>query len=124
MHATAICISCGEEKRMVLGACDECGFIPDSLSDKARSLVLSLNYQVQTNEYGNDDRSKPWPELQAIGRAIAAGQAYDFSKEPMDLVEKQVQFLGKLTPGKVLIDALVWLAPLLAAVFVVLLLLR
>ncbi len=116
MKMRAICLSCGGPKPLFSAACMRCRFVPLSLTDKAKSLMLSTAFQVQTNEFGNEDLSKSWHELVEIGESIAAGRQYDFPLEQLHLAEQQVRFIETLKPRDVLRVAALWLLPILLLV--------
>ncbi len=113
MHA--ICLSCGRPKPWFGGECENCHFVPASTTDKAKSLILSTDFEIQTSEYGNEDISMPWEELTKIGNLIAGGQQYVFQSAQLALAARQVEFLDTLTPRKVVRAALLWLLPVFIA---------
>ncbi|MBI1191436.1 MAG: hypothetical protein GC200_12245 [Tepidisphaera sp.] len=41
--AYAICIHCGDTKARALDACPECGFVPESVHDRAQSMVATTH---------------------------------------------------------------------------------
>jgi hypothetical protein len=61
----SICIYCGTVKASPLDKCSKCGRIPQSDSDKAKSLILSLNYEIN-GEYKGQTKER----LLEIGELI------------------------------------------------------
>jgi len=66
----AICIACGAEKFGAFVACSRCGYAPEQVLDKAKSLILS-------------DHHFPPSELSKCGRSIEAGRQIPF--DPVSL---------------------------------------
>lgn len=81
----AICIRCGQPKKRSNGRCPNCKFVPKSDHDLAKSMILSLSYQV-----GERDLSKSWDELLDIGRLIERG-GYEFDEKEVDWIAKEAQ---------------------------------
>ena len=55
--AIAICINCGHRKTSAIDVCDACDFLPQSGEDKAKSLILSTEYDVGDEYLGYRRRS-------------------------------------------------------------------
>jgi hypothetical protein len=42
----AVCINSGDLKKAPMEKCPKCGFVPKTDEEKAKSLILSLNYEI------------------------------------------------------------------------------
>jgi hypothetical protein len=42
----AVCIVSGDLKKSPMSKCPNCGFVPKTDEEKAKSLILSLNYEI------------------------------------------------------------------------------
>jgi hypothetical protein len=42
----AVCINSGDLKKSPMEKCPRCGFVPKTDEEKAKSLILSLNYEI------------------------------------------------------------------------------
>ncbi|UMR29607.1 hypothetical protein MJ904_21530 [Massilia sp. MB5] len=114
----AICIRCGHEKDSLPERCPSCGFAPRSDEDKARALILSLDYEI-----GGEYRGKSKEELRAIGAAIAQGQPYAFDEAEVRSVLAYARAVLNIPPRKLLLDGVRWLVPpllLLALIYLLL----
>lgn len=102
----AICIRCGHEKSRLLGRCRVCGFVPRNEEDKARALILSLDYEID-GEY----RGKSKEELQALGAAIRSGHPYAFDEDEVRAVIAYARKVLSIPPRQLLLDGARWLGP-------------
>src|SRR5437868_6958348 len=102
MKYYAICIACGKQKQTATIKCPNCNFAPEAVSDKAKSYLLSTDFEMQSNELGNVQVGKSRDQLRVIGDAIARGEAAVFSPDDLAAAERQVEYLNSLTAKKVL----------------------
>lgn len=114
----SVCIRCGHLKNGPIAKCPTCQFQPQTEEDKARSLILSLDYEID-NEY----RGKSKEELTLIGSRLGHGHPHEFDEAEVKMVvEYARRVLG--VPGKRLaLDGLRWLLPpiiILVVIFLVL----
>jgi len=78
--AIAICINCGHVKATAIEVCDACDFFPESAEDKAKSLILSTEYDI-----GDEYLGLPKEELLALAPTVAAGE-YRFNEREVTLL--------------------------------------
>jgi hypothetical protein len=103
----AVCIRCGHIKRGPAAKCAACHFQPRAAEDKAKSLILSLDYELQDEYFG-----KTKDELQVVATAIAKGQPYGFDDaEVRSVVEYAERVRHELSAKRLAIDGLRWLLP-------------
>jgi hypothetical protein len=107
MGAMAICINCGTVKKRPPDKCGNCGFVPRSDEEKAKSFMLSSAYEVD-----GDLRAKTNDELQVIGQQIAAGQ-YSFNEQEVQSVMVAARGALDVPASRLLLDAVKWVAPAL-----------
>jgi ribosomal protein L40E len=114
----SICIRCGSSKRRPASKCRTCGFDPIDDKDKAKSLILSLAYEID-GEY----RGKTKKELNVIAAAIRDGHPYVFDVvEVQSVVEYARRVLG-IPARRLIADGLKWLFPPIAILVVIYILL-
>jgi hypothetical protein len=107
----AICINCGYNKGKPAVRCPNCGFTPRSDEDKAKSLMLSMYYEID-NEY----RGKSKEDLLEAGRQIAA-KTYRFSATEVAAVVAAAKTALQLPPAsKMALDLVRWLGPVVAVI--------
>lgn len=104
LQVIAICIRCGAEKRSPEEACAECAFRPDSLSDRAKSLLLS------TMRLDPDVRLRSPLELREAAQRIRAG---DFRFDPQELAaaERAVADHSGFTVRDLVVDGITYFGP-------------
>lgn len=102
---TAICIQCGAAKRHPTAACKECGFEPRSDEDKAKSIILSLHYELDGVYLG-----KTWAELLAIGDTIRQGN-YQFDSQEVTPVIEYAHRVMSIPARELILDLTKWLGP-------------
>jgi hypothetical protein len=71
----SICIKCGHTKKSPVTSCSHCDFKPRTEQDKARSLILSVAYEIDGVYLG-----KTKDELNAVAMQIRAGSPYEFDE--------------------------------------------
>jgi len=120
MKYTSICIKCGQSKGFFRRQCISCGFQPASQLDLAKSLMLSTNFEIQSNEFGNEYLGKTWNELQKIGQHIGCGEPYEFDPDLLEKARQQIESIEQLTPRMVLKSVVLWLSPVMLMIVVVL----
>ena len=106
---SAVCIQCGHFKRVALRACDKCGFLPVTPEDCARSLMLSLCFDVGEEVVGLTPN-----ELQDAAKTIQGGQPFQFNPVVLSEVVALQQTAKTITPRRLVIDLVRWLLPPLA----------
>ncbi len=114
----AICIQCGTLKNRPIQKCPSCGFEPKTDEDKAKSLILSLNYEID-GEY----RGKSKDELLAIGQQIREGKSYHFDPPEVGTVIAYAKHVQSIPRSVLFADFVKWIGPaalILIIVFTVL----
>ncbi len=99
----AICISCGHAKRGPIAKCPNCGFVPKTDADKAKSLILSLNYEIDGVYKG-----QPKERLLEIGELVKQ-KRYRFDVAEVDQVIAYAQKVLSVPPTRLLKDLGKWL---------------
>src|SRR5689334_10208172 len=97
----AVCVQCGTEKSSPSVECSTCHFRPQSDDEKARSLILSLNYEID-GEY----RGKNKEELEIIAKQIRAGKPYSFDEDEVRDVIAYAHRVLSIPFEKLFIDGL------------------
>lgn len=113
----AVCIQCGNNKPVPASRCSACSFLPQTSEDKARSLILSTDYEIES-EY----RGKTKEELATIATAIAQGQPYAFDESEVRSVVEYAERVLSIPAKQLVIDGLKWLLPPIVALLTVYLL--
>jgi hypothetical protein len=114
----AICIRCGTLKRNPPQQCSSCGLRPQTDEDKAKSVILSLNYEIDGEYFG-----KSREELLTIAQEIRNGKLYEFDPEEVAMVIEYAMRVRAIPSSLLLTDLLKWIGPvvlILIAVFVLL----
>ena|SRR6266436_5413135 len=114
----AICIRCGALKKSPIQKCPSCGFQPQTDEDKAKSLILSLNYEID-GEY----RGKTKEELLAIAQQIRDGKPYEFDPQEVAAVIEYAKRVQAIPRRILLSDLLKWIGPVVLILIVVFVLL-
>jgi hypothetical protein len=110
----AICISCGSTKNAFNRKCPVCGFLPASDEEKAKSIILSLDYEI-AGQY----RGKTKEELLSIALAIRE-KSFKFDAEEVAGVIRYADGVKGIPAARLAIDLIQWLAlpvAILIAVF-------
>lgn len=81
----AICIRCGHPKKRSYSRCPNCSFAPKSDRDLAKSMMLSLDYQV-----GEQYLARSWEELLEIGVSLSKGE-YQFDEKEVEELTKDAR---------------------------------
>lgn len=102
----SICIKCGASKKDSLHKCNQCSFQPEQDEYKAKSLILSLDYEI--NEI---PRGKSKQELEHISSDIQSGKAYAFDDKEIASIISFAHQVGAISGKKLLIDGIKWLFP-------------
>lgn len=100
----AICIRCGNAKRLPAAKCSRCAFQPLSEVDKSKSLILSTRYELDGRYL-----SKTEAELLAIGTHVQNG-TFEFDEDELKRVTEYARHALALTPREYL-EILKWLIP-------------
>jgi hypothetical protein len=93
-------------KKHVASQCPNCGFEAVSDEDKAKSLILSLEYEMDGEYYG-----KTKEELEAIAADIRSGKPCEFDPLEVQTIIAYARRVLSITPGALIIDGLRWLLP-------------
>jgi hypothetical protein len=112
----AICINCGSSKSQPIQKCLVCGFTPRSSGEKAKSIILSLEYEID-GEY----RGKTTEELVQIGQQIRRGM-HVFDPSEVSEVKQYAQRVLANSPI-ILKDLLRWIGVPLSVLLLLLALL-
>src|SRR5687767_12347668 len=102
----AVCIRCSNPKRYAPERCGQCGFMPRSNTDLAKSFILSDAFSV-----GDTTIGRPTGELSRIAGAISGGRPYKFSEPEVAAVEKQVAAFRAISARALLVSLVKWLGP-------------
>lgn len=81
----AICIKCGHGKLGAFTPCTKCGFVPESRSDQARSMILCDH---------NADRAT----LDAAGAQLRAGQPLTYDEAGVEKMAAEFEEFAKHMP--------------------------
>lgn len=100
----AICISCGSTKNAPSRRCGACGFLPVSDEDKAKSVIVSLDYEID-GVY----RGKTKQELIKIADSIR-DKSYKFDSEEVAGIIRYAQYVKSISALELAIDLIKMLA--------------
>jgi hypothetical protein len=114
----AICIRCGNQKGNAIRRCPICGFKPQTDEEKAKSLILSLDYEIN-GEY----RGKTKQELVAIGQTIRIGKPYAFDPQEVSQVVNYAKSVISIPPRVLMMDFVKWVGPPVVILLIVFLIL-
>lgn len=89
-----------------MARCPSCGLEPKSEAEKARSLILSLDYEIE-GVY----RGKSKDELRAISEQIRSGKPFEFDEREVAEVIKYANSVASIPRKKLLTDMLKWAGP-------------
>ena len=103
MMSLAICINCGYAKTAPIQKCPNCGSIPRTDAEKAKSLILSLNYEI-------DDvyKGKTREDLLKIGTLIASSQ-YRYDEAEVDAVIRNAHDILSVPQSVLIKSGIRWL---------------
>ena len=99
----AICINSGDVKSSPMGKCPKCGFAPKTDREKAKSLILSLDYEVDDVYRGHTKE-----RLLEIGKLIKQKQ-FNFDNAEVDAVVAHAHEVLSVPASTLLKDGLKWL---------------
>lgn len=102
----SICTKCGIRKNRPTDRCVECGFVPQTDEEKAKSLILSTAYEIRGEYLG-----KSIDELEAISTAIQAGRPYGFDPDEVKSVIAYAHEVLAIPTRRLLLDGLKWIGP-------------
>ena len=100
----AICISCGSTKNAPSRRCGACGFLPVSDEDKAKSVIVSLDYEI-----GGNYRGKTRDELLRIATSLR-DKSYTFDPEEVANVVRNAKEVKSIPAAVLALDLIKWLA--------------
>jgi hypothetical protein len=100
----AICINCGAKKKAPPQKCAKCGFVLRSDEDKAKSIILSLDYELD-GEY----KGKSKEELLEVARLVRNG-TYRFDPDEVAEVVAYAKRTLSILPRKLVSDLIRWVA--------------
>jgi len=115
----AVCLRCGRAKSDAPAACPNCGFLPQSRADLAKSFILSSQFDV-----GDSTIGRVPAELSRIATDLERGVPYEFDDAEVARAEAQIAAFRAIHPRKLLIDLIKWLGPALLILVAVFLLLK
>ena len=102
----AICINCGRNKHKPTVRCPACGFLPKTDEDRAKSLMLSMYYEIDGEYLGKSNE-----ELLEIGRQLSAG-TYRFDDKEVQRIVTTAKKALELPPFSQMAGGLLrWLGP-------------
>jgi hypothetical protein len=110
----AICVNCGNGKSRPVDTCGKCKFKPQSPEEKAKSLILSSAYEIN-GEY----RGRTIEELKVIGNNIQSTGRYEFDSSEVQAVIEYAHEVMAITPRRLFIDGFKWIAPPIAILVIV-----
>ncbi len=79
-------------------------------------MALSTNFIFQSNEFGNEDVSELWEELEIKGCEIRRTGLLHLSAERLELAKKQIDMLESPPPKKVAFAVVVWVLPVIVVI--------
>jgi hypothetical protein len=97
----AVCINCGAMNRHPMDGCNDCGFEPRTDEEKARSLMLSTDYEI-----GGEYRGKTTTELEVIAADIRRGQRHEFDAKEIRSVLKHAHHVAAIPARRLIVDGL------------------
>jgi hypothetical protein len=89
--------------------CANCGFEPVSEEDWAKSLILSLDYEIDDEYLG-----KTKEELKAIAIEIQTGNSHEFDPLEIQSIVDYARRVAEISPSELIVDGLRWLLPPIA----------
>lgn len=99
----AVCINSGDPKKSPMAKCPKCAFVPKTDEEKAKSLILSLDYEID-GEYRGHTKEK----LLEIGRLIKQKQ-FSFDPTEVNAVIAHARKVLSIPPSTLLKDGFKWL---------------
>jgi hypothetical protein len=99
----AICINCGYAKQSPIAKCKNCGFQPKTDEEKAKSLILSLNYEID-GVYKGQSKER----LLEIGELIKRHQ-YHFDDAEVRQVIEYAKAVLSVPASRLVKDLIKWL---------------
>ncbi len=99
----AVCINSGDLKKSPLKKCPKCGFVPKTEEEKAKSLILSLNYEMD-GVYKGQSRER----LLEIAELIKQ-KRYSFDEAEVAAVVAYAREVLSVPASKILRDGFKWL---------------
>ena len=103
-NMTAVCIKCGNFKNKAIIPCSFCGFSPESDEEKAKSIMLSTDYEIN-NEY----KGKSIYELQVISNDLKKGKKFSFDDKEVKRLVRYARYIDSISWRKLLVDLICWL---------------
>lgn len=92
-----------------MNKCGNCFFQPKSDVEKAKSLILSLDYEI-----GDEYLGKSKEELKIISEEIQKGQPYKFDMSEVSRVVDYARQVQAVPVRRLIVDGLRWLVPPIA----------
>ncbi len=114
-----ICISCGSSKDDYQEACSNCGFIPKSHEELAKSRMLSWPWDFGLPDGGVVCTGRSPEELASIARIIRSGTEYQYPPEELEGMIWVIREAESISGRDVLKDVILWLLPPIALAAVV-----
>jgi hypothetical protein len=102
----ALCIHCGNIKQRPSGKCVLCSFQPKTDEEKAKSLILSVFYEIDDDYKGFSSE-----QLRAISTSIRSGIQHVFDEKEIRSVIDYANSVLDIPAKRLVSDGLRWLAP-------------
>lgn len=102
----AVCIKCGAIKSYSIQKCKTCHFRPEEEEDKAKSLILSDDYEIDNEYLGKDIE-----ELKKIASAIQSGADYKFSEQEVQDIIAYAHKVMNIPKEQLFFGLIKWLGP-------------
>lgn len=118
-NMTAVCIKCGNFKNKAIIPCSFCGFSPESDEEKAKSIMLSTDYEIN-NEY----KGKSIYELQVISNDLKKGKEFSFDDKEVKRLVRYARYIDSISWRELLVDLIRWLFVPICVLLLVFVLLR
>jgi hypothetical protein len=99
----AVCINSGDLKKSPMAKCPKCGFVPKTDEEKAKSLILSLNYEID-GVYKGQTRER----LLEIAEQVKQ-KRFNFDEAEVNAVIAHAHKILSVPPSILLKDGLRWL---------------
>jgi hypothetical protein len=103
-----------------MAACDVCKLKPESEEQKAKSLILSMAYEINGKYKGKSKK-----ELESISSSIRNENCYEFDDSEVQSVIHYSRKILAVPARRLVLDGLRWLLPpiaLIASIYLVLIL--
>jgi hypothetical protein len=97
-----------------MNSCLNCGFKPHTVDDKAKSLILSVAYEIDGIYLGQTK-----DELNAVASRIRSGVPYEFDEREVRQVASYARKVMTIPTSRLVIDGLKWVGPPVLILFLI-----